>query len=259
MPYNPQSAIYHLSATWSPILLVALALGVFLGIWGKRWKYRANVASDQTPRHRKAHAIFHWMNALGFILCIIATVVIFKWFKGPGELTTYTLHFIGSVFILISIGAVAIRAMIYEPRKHKIRITGEDMKELRYELLSYSGLAGKRGFFGFGKRVSVKNSTPPEGAKPQKYLATERILSYPVWVIIAGIMAITGILKALRYTTGMPDSVLYITTKVHDAAAIVAIIMIFVHAGAVIVIKSNWPLLKSMFTLTAPKDFGKDD
>lgn len=260
MPYSPQSAIFQLSARWSPILLVALALGVFIGIWSKNWfNYPSEVAPNQVARHRRAHAVFHWINAIGFVLCIVSAVILFKWVGNLGELLTYSLHFFGATLIMLAIGAVATRAWVREPGQHKIHITNQDMKELRFELLCYLGLAGKHGILGFGKRTRDTKFQPPQGLKPQKYLATERILSYPVWVVLVALIGVTGIIKVLRYVTGMPASVLYFATKVHDITAILIMIMILVHAGAVILVKTNWPLLKSMFSLTIPKDFGKDD
>ncbi|MHB1654353.1 MAG: cytochrome b/b6 domain-containing protein [Desulfitobacteriaceae bacterium] len=269
MIWQPQSPLYLLNAQWSPLLLLALALGIFLGLWGRRLFniYRSQVAPGQVLRHRAIHAVLHWLNALGFILALISGAILLKWISGPGEITTYIMHFIGSTLVLFSIGTVVIYSFTHEPGRHRIRISHRDLVQLRQELTAYAGVSGKGGFLGYStlKWPGRKSSKPVEPIKQdettvrEKYLATERLISYPLWTIIAGALIVTGVIKALHYITGMPDSLLLVATTIHDWAAWAAPVMLVFHAGAVIVIKSNWPLLRSMFTLTVPEEFGRKE
>lgn len=261
--WQPESPIYRLSYQWATILLLVLALGLFFGIGGRQWfnVYRSKIEPGQVLRHRALHAVLHWLNALGFILCLLSGAVLLKWIEGPNEMTTYTVHFIGAAFVLFSIGAVAIRALVYEPGKHSIRISSEDLKELYQEILGYLGLRGDKGFLGYsslkwpGTHNQPTKANKRQPASHKKYTATERVLSYPLWAIISGVLIVTGIIKSLRYITGMPDSLLVLATTLHDLAAFGVIVMLILHVGAVTVIRTNWPLLKSMFTLTVPEKF----
>lgn len=266
--WEPESPMYILSSRWASVLLLALALGIFVGLFGGRLFniYRSRVAPGQVLRHRALYAILHWLNALGFLLSLISGAIILKWIGGPGEITTYNLHFIGSTLILFSIGSVAIHALTHEPGRHSIRFSRKDLSQLHQELLAYVGLAGKGGILGYpslkwpGKRSKPDQSIKQaENAVRGKYLATERVISYPLWVIITGVLLVTGVIKALRYVTGMSDSLLVSATKLHDLAAWAVLVMLVLHAGAVIIIKTNWPLLKSMFTLTVSRKFGQGE
>lgn len=261
--WQPESPIYRLSYQGATVLLLVLALGMFLGIGGRKWfdVYRSKIEPGQVLRHRALHAVLHWLNALGFILCLVSGALLLKWIEGSNEITTYTVHFIGAAFVLFSIGSVAIRALVYESGKHSIRISGDDLKELYQEILGYLGLRGDKGFLGYsalkwpGKRSQVIKADNPKLTSKKKYSATERVLSYPLWVIISGVLIVTGIIKSSRYITGMPDSLLVLATTLHDLAAFGVIVMLILHVGAVTIIKTNWPLLKSMFTLTVPEKF----
>ena len=90
------------------------------------------------------------------------------------------------------------------------------------------------GFTGFGR----------EG----KYLAAEEVLSYPLWALVGLAIVSTGILKAARYAYPLPLSVVKWLTIVHDWAAVGTVVMLFAHVGALVLVRTNWPLFGSMFT-----------
>lgn len=143
-------------------------------------------------------------------------------------------------------------------RRHRLLPDRETLRDAGIELLSYVGLVGDQGVLGFpglqwptAWRREVERAVgfrgfPPEG----KYLATQRLLSYPLWVLVSLVVVATGLLKAMRYAYPLPAAVVRWSTILHDWAFIATIVLLSIHVAAVTVVRSNWPLLRSMFTGT---------
>jgi hypothetical protein len=73
----------------------------------------------------------------------------------------------------------------------------------------------------------------------------------------AGTVAITGVIKTLRYAVSMPAGLLHWSTYLHDGATIFLIVLLALHVGALVLVPRNWPLLKSMFTTRVSRAYAK--
>jgi len=262
-PWAPQSTLFQLNFRWASITLLVSAAGIALGLFGGAFYRRRQAGlrpgSREVERHSVGHRVSHWLNAIGFLLAMgSGAVLTVSWLPNPFALPLlYTLHYVGAAAILLGLGGTAVHALTTgASRRHRLLPDGETLRTAGLELLSYAGLVGDRGVLGFSglqwpvslrreiERAVGFQGFPAEG----KYLATQRLLSYPLWVLVSLAVVATGLLKALRYAYPLPRTVVFWATRVHDWAFIGTIVMLFIHVAAVVLVRTNWPLLRSMFT-----------
>jgi cytochrome b subunit of formate dehydrogenase len=246
--FSPTSAIFAVSNLGVKILLAALVLGIAFGLLRSPFFRARPEPTDATvQRHSVGTRWMHWLNALAFLLAIYTAAIFLRWIGNPLSLpTVYVLHYIAAAVILFTVGAVTMNALSYgTTSRHRLIPTAADLREFGAEFAGYLGLRGGQGFLGF---FPTKRQQPPVPSSGDKYLATERVASYPLWVLIVGVLVVTGLIKALRYIYPIPHSWLSVVTPVHDIAGYAAVVMLVFHAGAVLLIRTNWPLLRSMFS-----------
>lgn len=262
-PWAPQSALFQINFRWASITLLVAAAGIALGLFGgalyRRRQAGVRPGSREIERHSLGHRLSHWLNAIGFLLAMgTGALLTVSWIPNPFALPLlYTLHYFGAAAILLGLGGTAVHALTTgASRRHRLLPDGETLRTAGIELLAYAGLVGDRGILGFSglqwpaewrrgmERAVGFQGFPAEG----KYLATQRLLSYPLWVLVSLAVVATGLLKALRYAYPLPGSVVFWATRIHDWAFIGTIVMLFVHVAAVVLVRTNWPLLRSMFT-----------
>jgi cytochrome b subunit of formate dehydrogenase len=93
-------------------------------------------------------------------------------------------------------------------------------------------------------RVNVKETG--------KYLASQKS-SFLLFVILGGLIFISGLIKLIRFYVSVPFQMLNVATSIHDISAIIFGILLAVHILLVIVRRSNWPLLKSWLDGKTPQ------
>ena len=263
--WSPQSALFQLNFRFASIALLCAAAGIALGLFGTALyrRRRPAISGGQVERHSPGHRLSHWLNAIGFILALITGALLYlQWLPNPfGLPLVYTLHYVGAAAILVGLGGTAVHALTTgASRHHRLLPTAESLRRTGLHLIAYAGLVGDQGILGFpglqwpaAWRRAVERAVgfhgfPPEG----KYLATQRVLSYPLWVLVSLAVVSTGLLKAVRYAYPLPAGVILWSTRLHDWAFYGVQVMLFVHVAAVVLLRTNWPLLRSMFTGKVP-------
>lgn len=262
-PWAPQSTLFQLNFRWASITLLVTAAGIALGLFGgafyRRRQRGIRPGSAEVERHSPGHRLSHWLNALGFLLAMgSGALLIVSWLPNPFALPLlYTLHYVGAAFILLGLGGTAVHALTTGvSSRHRLLPDRETLRDAGIELLAYAGLVGDRGILGFpglqwpaGWRRGMERAVGFQGFPAEgKYLATQRLLSYPLWVLVSLAVVATGLLKAVRYAYPLPGGVILWATRIHDWAFVGTIVMLFVHVAAVVLVRTNWPLLRSMFT-----------
>lgn len=264
-PWAPQSALFQLNFRWASLTLLAAAAGIALGLFGgtfyRRRRPGIRPGSSVVERHSIGHRISHWINALGFLVALVTGALLtVSWLPSRFPLTVlYTLHYAGAALILLGLGGTAVHALTTgASRRHRLLPDRETLRDAGIEMLAYAGLVGDRGILGFERlqwpaawRREIERAVgfrgfPAEG----KYLATQRLLSYPLWVLVSLAVVASGLLKAIRYAYPLPAAAVRWATIIHDWAFIATIVMLIVHVAAVTLVRTNWPLLRSMFTGT---------
>jgi formate dehydrogenase gamma subunit len=111
------------------------------------------------------------------------------------------------------------------------------------------GLLPKKG--DLSKSIKVIASMIGIGKEPpsDKYLPEQRIAYVGIGLIIL-ILTVTGIIKILKNLQWivLSPTMESINTLIHTLTGFLFMFAFIVHVGTVLLFKSNWPLLKSMFT-----------
>jgi formate dehydrogenase subunit gamma len=111
------------------------------------------------------------------------------------------------------------------------------------------GLLPKKG--DLSKSIKVIASMIGIGKEPpsDKYLPEQRIAYVGIGLIIL-ILTVTGIIKILKNLQWivLSPTMESINKLIHTLTGFLFIFAFIVHVGTVLLFKSNWPLLKSMFT-----------
>ena len=116
-------------------------------------------------------------------------------------------------------------------------------------LIKDFGLLPKKG--DLSKSIKVIASMIGIGKEPpsDKYLPEQRIAYVGIGLIIL-ILTVTGIIKILKNLQWivLSPTMESINTLIHTLTGFLFMFAFIMHVGTVLLFKSNWPLLKSMFT-----------
>jgi cytochrome b subunit of formate dehydrogenase len=269
--WPPQSELFKDARTLALATPFLMALGMVIGIVQARRAATRNggdaILGDKVRRHDVSTVSAHWLNAVGAIIGLATGAMLLGW---VGQMVEYR-----TIFILHYIGAAM---MLYAIFNHWTRhgVSGGTglipkslivIRDLIGELLEYAGL--------FGPKGAVLNIPWPKairqpiaryvqallGYKPHnsgKYLATEKILSYPPWTIIILTIVGTGLIKVARYVYPVPAQWVATATTIHDLATIALGVMLVIHLLPLLLIPANYRLLFSMFTGKVPLQYVKE-
>lgn len=199
-------------------------------------------------RHSILEILEHWILAVSGIVLLftglgclplfkryyIAEIPGFGW---TGDFNTVTtVHYVASIFFVM--------VVFFHIFYHGIR--GE------------FGLLPKKGDIGNSFKVISAMIGLGEEPPSDKYLPEQRI-AYVGFGIIILILTITGIIKVLKNLEWVILSPVSesINTFIHTISGFIFMITLIIHVGIVLFFKSNWPLLKSMFTGWIDEDYVK--
>jgi cytochrome b subunit of formate dehydrogenase len=259
------SGVYTLNVLFARAVPFVLAAAIAFAVWQRlRGRSRDVVVGNEVRRHDTTTVVSHWVNGFGMIVCLITAAWFVRWFERPFEVETlYLLHFIGAALVLAVVAHHSTYQIVLGGRGLQPR-GAEDVRMAAAETLGYAGVfSKKRSVLGIGLPVSIRRPLQRLvvrrlGIAPgeeDKYLASERILSYAPWVILIGTVVITGLIKAARYVVPVPEAALRVSTFLHDGAIIWVVALLFVHVAALVLVPLNLPLLKSMVTTRISLDF----
>lgn len=260
------SSLYRADVLFARLVPFLLGAAVAIALLERgRQRPHAAAMGDSIRRHELSEVLGHWLNAAGIGIGLITAAWLQRWIDRPFSLeTTYTIHFVGAG---LTLAAVA-HHVTYElvgggtgllPRRKA------DVKNAVAEAVGYAGVyRGMPGAFGIQLPLAIRrpiqnvlrrfNIVPdPAG----KYLATEKVLSYSVWLVLIGLIVVTGLVKTLHYVASMPGGLLQAMTFLHDGATIFLLIFLVIHVSALVLVPRNWPLLKSMVTTRISRDYAK--
>jgi thiosulfate reductase cytochrome b subunit len=251
------SRLYKVNVIFARLVPFLIGAAVALALLQRgRQQTRTVEMGESLRRHELSEVAGHWLNAAGIGIGLITAAWLLRWIDRPFSLeTTYIIHFVGAG---LTLAAVA-HHVTYElagggtgllPRRKA------DFKNALAELIGYTGVyRGMRGAFGIQlpvvirrpiQRVLRRLNVVPDPAG--KYLATEKVLSYTVWLVLIGLIVVTGIVKTLHYVLSVPGWLLQPMTFLHDGATIFLLVFLAIHVSALVFVPRNWPLLKSMVT-----------
>jgi cytochrome b subunit of formate dehydrogenase len=251
------STLYELNLAFARLLPFAAVAGVALALLQRRRLHTPTAATaGAVQRHELTVVVTHWLNAVGLGLALVTAAWLLRWFGNPISLeATYALHFAGS---LLTVGAVA-HHLTFHLAGGGVGLVPRSWRDIRNamaELVSYTGVyRGRRGILSVqlplaarrpAQRALRRLHLAPDPAG--KYLAVERVVSYPVWSLLIGVVVVTGAIKALYYLYPYPSGFRQFATFLHDGATIFIVIFLAAHVGSIVLVPRHWPLLRSMIT-----------
>ncbi len=264
-----QTALYNDTVFLARAVPFLIALAVLVGIYQARKSAVDGgdaIIGDRVRRHETGVMITHWMNAVGLILGLVSGAIVLRWVERPEAVRPiFVIHYLGASLTLFAIfnhltrhGVSGGTGLI--PKSFGV------IRDLIGELLAYLGL--------FGPDEAVLKIPWPkvirqpiarytkallgyDASETGKYLVTEKLISYPPWVILISLIVITGLIKSFRYVYPIPQNVLVWATGVHDLVAILIGVMLVFHLLPLLLVPANWPLLLSMFKSTVPLEYVK--
>lgn len=259
--YPAQSGLFEDAVLLARVLPFAIALGVAFGVWqGKRSmrEPKSSPDSDAVIRHDLGTVVSHWANAIGFIGAMLTGAIVLRWLARPDEMRSiFALHYVAAALVTFAVSSHLAQHAV----TGGLGLLPRSFKEVRQavgELGEYAGLFGPTGAAFRIKLPKIIRETfaetfhafylsPPK--RLGKYLPAEKVFSYVPWMVIAGVLVVTGLIKSLRYLYPVPPTFISGVTTVHDLFAYLSVAMLVLHLLAVSVAPRNWPLFRSMFTM----------
>ena len=230
------------SATW--VIWLAPFAGILAAGLSKRDDPR--IEGDRVLRHDTAAIVAHWSHGVATAVLLASGVALGVLFVpalvGPGTpvWTAMNIHFFAVVMFLFGTfyyGANAVLA----PKRLQEHLPTKDAVE--YTKRHYGLLLGFKQF-----------SMPPE----RKYFESEK-MAYLVAAVTTIAIIVTGLLKVLAHSIGVPAGMMSVVTPTHDVATIVMVAFIVPHIFFAAILPSSWPIFRSMFTGHVGLDYAKQE
>jgi cytochrome b subunit of formate dehydrogenase len=208
------------------LFIGAIVLGSVMGVIG------AAIKRGRKPERHTVDAMMeHWGTAVGiFILMISGFQVRFY----PGFAAT-NLHFIG-LFLTLLFGFYFLADFAASNKFNELLPDDKDIID------------------GTIKKYLLHMKSKEIG----KYLSSQKS-SFLAFIVIGGLIAISGTIKLLVFYIRIPSTLLQTSTTVHDISAVLFVLLLIVHVFLVLAIRSNRVLLPSWFTGRGPLKLGHDD
>ena len=250
------SDLYALNVAFGRLVLPIMAAAAALALFQRRRQGRERHSATALQRHEWTEILTHWLNGVGIGLGLLTAAWLLRWLDRPVALqTAYVLHFLGASLTLAAVTHHLTYQLVGGGRGLLPR-SRADLGNALAETVSYTGVyRGLPGVFGIqlprpvrqpiGRLLRRLKLVPEHSGK---YLATERVLSYPIWAILVGVVVLTGIGKSLHYVYPLPGGLRQTLTFLHDGSTIFLLVFLVFHVAALVLVPRNWPLLASMFT-----------
>lgn len=203
---------------------------------------------NKIKRHSTIELIEHWSIAVSGIVLLFTGLGCLPLYKRyyiseiPGFGWTADFYNVTLVHYVASI--VFLSAVIFHIVYHGLR------KDF--------ALLPKRG--DISQSIKVLAAMIGLGKEPpsEKYLPEQRIAYVGIGIIIL-LLTITGVVKVLKNLEWivLSPTLESINTLIHTLTGFLFMLALIVHVGTVVVFRSNWPLLKSMFTGYVDEEYAK--
>jgi formate dehydrogenase subunit gamma len=227
------------SAWW--MIPIAALFGVFLGAYRQHRRPKPEIVDGKILRHDDVMFLEHWSVALSTAL-LAATGILLGFFFIPRFVQDpetvgfmFNLHFVGVLVFTFGVCHYATDLFLVGGVRELLP-KASDIKESVTQYTAKLGMAN-----------------PPRSGK---YFSTQK-LTYPVWAISVLVISLTGILKAAAHAWNLPSGLMGATTWIHDASAVVMIVLLVFHVVAGALVPWSWPLLQSMLTGYVSEEYAR--
>lgn len=226
---------------WWVLFMVAFC-GLLLGAYWQR--IDPSIEGSRVLRHDSAARLSHWTHAIGCTILLLSAVMMGFFFfprlaQGPaGAAQWMDLHFLGALLYIFG-GMFWFANTIISPWRFREHMP--DKGSLAEGLTHYAHIFG------------LTDKT----VRPAKYDGSERLAFVPI-VFFAALLMLSGFIKLSARFMDISTGMLLVMTWIHDASALIMLVLFFFHVLLAAVVPWSWPLLKSMFTGYVPLTFARD-
>jgi len=219
-------------------------LGVAFGLLGAHLANRARrTKHEHLRRFSRATVIGHWTIAVGFLLALPTGV--WQYLGGIIDVAApiplylfYRVHYIGAAIILFSL-AYFLTYWWVTGHRQLLPPRGQWRHHLRNFAHELPPPIGHR----VGRLLRLHMGGRPSEVGQFTYYETA--FSFPTWAVGLGLITVTGLVKAMRYTVPIPGPVLYGASTLHVAAMVLLVLKVLDHLRYVF---ARWPLMVAMTT-----------
>jgi cytochrome b subunit of formate dehydrogenase len=214
------------------ILVIPICLGLLTGgLITMFKKKKLIVPTELLKRHSLASYMEHWGTALGlFVLIISGFLLLIK-----PTLFQMNLHFLGLFFVLL-FGCYFLADFFISKKYNDLLPNYVDLIDGTLRKYLY-------------KTRWVDN---------EKYLSSQKSSFLSLTTFGIGI-TITGMIKIVGMLWNLPLELIQISTRVHDIAAALFVIVVLIHIILAALVRDNRRLLVSWFTGIVPEDGPKNN
>jgi hypothetical protein len=223
-----------------------LGLGVALGYARANWPKGSPLSrAGQVHRFARTTIWLHWLATLAVILGMASGA--WQYLKGLLDVSSpismalvYRIHYLAASLLLLTIAICVTDWWLRGENQLGVPKGGwiRAIRGLSHELPRPIG-----GTIGYLLGLDMRRAPPPS----EPFTWYERMISFPTWTFAIALVAITGILKAMRYIYPIPGDVLYWVSAIHVGAMVLLAIKLLDHLRYVLA-PSRWPRMKAMLT-----------
>lgn len=239
---NVSSVLLFDQAGWLVLLMP------FLGIFCSGFARRVGpfVKDGQVFRHDRVARLEHWPHALGTLFLLISGFVLGLSFwhgftAGASDSQLWiNVHYIaacaflfGTFFYLANLIAEPSWGKDHLPNRHFLR-----------------GIVQH-----YGSKLHIKGLTYPDEGK---YFQSENV-AYLYALVVAALMAVTGIIKVTAHIWDLPASLMAATTLCHDVGAILMLLFLVAHVFFAVIIPSAHKTAPAMIHGWQPSDVAEKE
>ena len=243
-PWGPTLSDNMIFATAIPFVLgLGVAIGTVAGLSPTVGRIERRSRDGAIRRFRPLTVAMHWIAAVGFLLALATGT--WQYLKGILDVPSpvfmpyvYRVHYIGAGLLLLAMSTmvtwwlVAGVAGLLPPKGQKIR----HLRGLAHELPRPLG-----GTLAVLLGLDMRRPPPPT----EQFTYYETTVSFPTWIVLLGLVTVTGLLKAMRYVYPIPGDLLWWCSTLHVASMVLLAAKMLDHLRYVFA-PSRWSMATSM-------------
>jgi cytochrome b subunit of formate dehydrogenase len=222
---------------------LGVVVGTVAGLAPGVGRVERRASDGAVRRFGRLSLAMHWIAAVGFLLALATGF--WQYLKGILDVESpvfmpyvYRVHYIGATLLLIAMSTMVtywlvsgVRGLL-PPKGQKIR----HLRGLAHELPRALGgtLATLLG-------LNMRRAAPPVG----QFTYYETTVSFPTWIVLLGLVTLTGVLKAMRYVYPISGDLLWWTSTIHVASMVLLAVKALDHLRYALA-PSRWSLMTAM-------------
>jgi cytochrome b subunit of formate dehydrogenase len=243
-PWGPTLSDNMILAKSIPFTLgLGVIIGAVAGLAPGVGRVERRASDGAVRRFGRLSLAMHWIATVGFLLALVTGF--WQYLKGILDVESpvfmpyvYRVHYIGATLLLLAMSTMVtywlvsgVRGLL-PPKGEKIR----HLRGLAHELPRALG-----GTLAVLLGLNMRRVPPPV----EQFTYYETTVSFPTWIVLLGLVTLTGVLKAMRYVYPIPGEVLWWTSTLHVASMVLLAVKALDHLRYVLAPR-RWSLMTAM-------------